>query len=141
MDKGSQLLEQFPNSVNLYSIIGAANQGLGKLDKAIEAYTKSLSIKPDYAEAYNNMGIVLKEQGKLDEALKAYTKAFSLKPDFASAKHMLSALIGNKNETAPRQYVEDLFDGYSKKLEDSLVVKLEYKVPKLIRDILIKPNS
>jgi tetratricopeptide (TPR) repeat protein len=60
----SKLLIQFPNSINLYNIIGAANQNLGKLDEAIEAYTKALSIKPDYAEAYNNMGNALKDQGK-----------------------------------------------------------------------------
>ena len=28
LNKGSQLLEQFPNSINLYTIIGAANKGL-----------------------------------------------------------------------------------------------------------------
>ena len=54
---------------------------------------------------------------------------------------MLSALTGNTNETAPREYVENLFDDYAKKFETSLVDKLEYKIPKLIRDILIKPNN
>ena len=39
-----------------------------KLEEAIEAYNKALSIKPDYAEAYNNMGNALKDQGKLEEA-------------------------------------------------------------------------
>ena len=28
-----------------------ANKGLGKFEKAIEAYKKAISIKPDYAEA------------------------------------------------------------------------------------------
>ena len=67
LNKGIKLLEQFPNSINLYNIIGATNKGLGKLDKAIEAYNKVLSIKPDYADAYNNMGVNL--QGKLDKAM------------------------------------------------------------------------
>ena len=38
----SQLLEQFPDSINIYNIIGAANQGLGNLNEAIEAYTKAI---------------------------------------------------------------------------------------------------
>ena len=80
-----QLREQFPTSINLYNIIGAANNGLGELDEAIEAYTKAISIKPDYAEAYNNMGLVLQEQGKLNEAIEAYKKALSIKPNFAEA--------------------------------------------------------
>ena len=49
LNQAYQLQKQFPNSANLYNIIGAANKGLGKLDEAIEAYNKTLSIKPDYA--------------------------------------------------------------------------------------------
>ena len=45
--QGSQLLKDFPNSINLYNIIGASNKGLGKLEEAIEAYKKTLSINPD----------------------------------------------------------------------------------------------
>ena len=41
----------------------------GNLEEAIEAYTKALAIKPDYAEACNNMGVTLKDQGKLEESL------------------------------------------------------------------------
>ncbi|MDC3205668.1 tetratricopeptide repeat protein, partial [Paracoccaceae bacterium] len=85
LNKGFQLLEQFPNLIILYNIIGAANKGLGKLEEAIEAYNKAISLKPDYAEAYNNMGVALKAQSKLEEAIEAYKKALSIKPDFAAA--------------------------------------------------------
>ena len=44
LTQGSQLLEKFSGSVTLYNIVGAANQQLGKLDEAIEAYTRALSI-------------------------------------------------------------------------------------------------
>ena len=57
-----QLLKQFPKSVTLYNIQGAANAGLGQLDAAVESYNKALAIKPDYAEAYNNMGNALKDK-------------------------------------------------------------------------------
>ena len=56
----------------------------GKLEEAIEAYNKVLSIKPD-TDAYYNMGNALKEQGKLEEAVEAYKKAISIKPDYAAA--------------------------------------------------------
>ncbi|MFL2812598.1 MAG: tetratricopeptide repeat-containing sulfotransferase family protein [Paracoccaceae bacterium] len=83
--QGSELLKDFPNSINLYYIIGASNKGLGKLDEAIEAYNKAISLKPDFAEAYYNMGNALQDQGKLDEAIEAYNKALSLKPDYPEA--------------------------------------------------------
>ena len=63
--------------------MGNVLKGQGKLEKAIEAYNKALSLKPDYAKAYNNMGVVLKDQGKLEEAIEAYKKALLLKPDYA----------------------------------------------------------
>ena len=85
LNKGSQLLEQFPNSINLYNIIGAANNGLGRFDEAIKTYGIVLSIKPNYAEAYNNIGVNLQEQGKLDAAIEAYNKALSIKPSYAEA--------------------------------------------------------
>ena len=43
LDLALQLQQYFSNSVNLYNIMGAANKGLGRLDKAVEAYTKALS--------------------------------------------------------------------------------------------------
>jgi len=65
--------------------MGNALKDQGKLDEAIAAYNKALSIKPDYAEAYYNMGNALQDQGKLDEAIAAYNKALSIKPDYADA--------------------------------------------------------
>ena len=69
------LLKEFPNSANLYNLIGAVNKDLSKSSEALEAFNKALSIKPDYFKAHNNMGVALKDQGKLEEAIEAYKKA------------------------------------------------------------------
>ena len=47
--------------------MGNALKDQGELDKAVVAYSKALSIKPDHADAYNNMGNALKDQGELDK--------------------------------------------------------------------------
>ena len=93
LTQASQLLEQFPNSMNLYNISGAAYQGLGKLDEAIETYKKAVSIQPGYVEAYYNMGVAFKSQGKLEEAIEAYNKALSLKPDYAEAYYNIGIIL------------------------------------------------
>jgi predicted TPR repeat methyltransferase len=130
-----------PDYAEAYNNMGNALQEQGKQEEAIEAYTTALAIRPDYAEAYNNMGVTLTKLGKLEEALKAYKKALAIKPNYADAQHIVSALTGKTTSSAPRQYIENLFDGYSKKFEQSLVKNLEYKVPKLLTKILIKEHG
>ena len=56
----------------------------GKLEEAIEAYNKVISISPKFADAYNNMGTALKTQGKLEEAIEVFRKALSVQPDHAA---------------------------------------------------------
>ena len=65
--------------------MGNAFQAQGRLDDALEAYNKVLSINPDYAEAYNNLGNAFQAQGRLDDALEAYIEALSIKHDLSEA--------------------------------------------------------
>ena len=108
LNKASQLLQQYPNSINLYNIIGAANNGLGELDQAMESYTKAISIKPDYIEAYNNMGLVLQEQGKFEEAIGAYNKALSIKPDYAEVNFNMGISLKHQGK------LEEAIEAYTK---------------------------
>ena len=95
---------------------GKLEEAIEAYNKAIEGFSKDISIKPDYAEAYMNLGIALKDKGKLEEAIEAFHKAISIKPDYATVKHMLAIVTGEKTETAPREYVENLFDDYAYKI-------------------------
>ena len=54
--------------------MGNALQEQGKLEEAIKAYTKAISIAPDFAEAYFNIGITHNDQGKLDDAVLLFKK-------------------------------------------------------------------
>ena len=109
-DKSSQLLKQFPKSINLYSIVGAANKGLGQLDEASKAFKKALSLKPDYAAVHYNMGIILKEHGELDEAIKAFKKALAIKPDYADAYNNMGNALTEQGK------LEGAIDAYNKAL-------------------------
>lgn len=124
-----------------YNNLGNALQKQHKLVEAVDAYQKALVLKADYADAHYNLGNALKQQGKLKEAKLSFQKAISFKPDYGRAKHMLSSLIGDTPETAPREYVENLFDSYADKFETSLVKDLKYNIPKLISDILTNSNN
>ena len=69
------LIKQFPNEFVFWNILGAANKGLGQVEKASEAFKKVTELKPNYADGFNNLGIILKNEGKFEEAIEAYKKA------------------------------------------------------------------
>src|SRR5262245_63568080 len=64
---------------------GLALLQAGMYGSAIEAFTRVLHMKPDYAPAYTNRGTALKRLGELDRALADYNAALRLDPDSVAA--------------------------------------------------------
>ena len=134
----NEAIEKNPTYYEAYNNLGNSLKELGRLEAAINAYKKSLEIQPQYADAYSNMGTALQEQGKLEDAIQAYNKALAIKPDYGNAKHLLASLTGKTTNSAPRAYVEPLFDAYANKFDQSLVEKLAYNIPKILTDLTVK---
>jgi len=75
----------------------------GKTALAIEQFTKSLQIKPSYADAVNGIGMALYDEGDLKQAIEYFQKALQLKPDSPSAHNNLGFALqkqGKLNEAA-----------------------------------------
>ena len=51
---------------------------------------------------------------------------------------MISSLEGKNIDTAPKEYVERLFDDFANQFEKSLVSKLEYQLPKVVVEMVNK---
>ena len=92
------LTAQYPGAYVVWNILGASKAQIGMLDEAVEAYKKSISLKPDFAEAYNNIGTAHKEKGKLEEAIEAYKKALAIKPDYGEAYYNIAVKIQEQNK-------------------------------------------
>ena len=129
-----------PDYAEAHYNLGVALNGLGRLDEAEISYKKAITLKPDYAEAHNNLGGLLVILNKLVEAKTCFKKAVEFKPDYAEAKHLLSALTEHTTNSAPRKYVETLFDNYAMNFEHSLINKLEYKTPNKIAEMIVAKN-
>jgi len=138
IDSYKQALKIKPDYADAYYNMGYALKDKGELDAAINSYKQALKIKPDYADAYYNMGIVLRAKGDLDAAIDSYNQALKIKPDYAKVKHLVASLTGETTKTAPREYVEDLFDQYAAKFEHTLIENLLYQTPKIITEMIIK---
>ena len=129
-----------PDYVEAHFNLGIILEELEKFDQAQESYKKAIALKPDYVEAHNSLGGLLLKLNKLEEAETFFKKAIEFKPDYIEAKHLLSALTGKTTNSAPRKYVETLFDDYAANFENSLVNTLEYNTPNKIIEMIIDKN-
>ena len=100
--------------------MGNALKDKGELDAAIDSYKQAIKIKPDLAHAYFNLGAAWRAKGILETAVENFEKAIAIKPDYVEARHLLAASAGETTKTAPREYVENLFDSYASKFDQSL---------------------
>ena len=72
------------------------SEKLYKLDEAVEAYKKSISLKPNNPKAYFNIGVALNAQNNVKEAVEAYNNVLLLKSDHAEAIINLSTIFYHK---------------------------------------------
>ncbi|MFH1052497.1 MAG: tetratricopeptide repeat protein [bacterium] len=77
----SDAIEGNPKASVAYFLRGNYWKDSGEMDKAINDYTRSVSIDKNYAEAYNNRGSAYGFLGDNFKAIKDLTKAIKLEPD------------------------------------------------------------
>jgi len=126
-----------PKFAEAYNNLGNIFKKQKKYNDSKQSYLTALNLKPNFAEAYNNLGNVLKQLGQKEDAKSNYKLALIHNPKLQTAKHQLDALNGDNPKIAPREYVEQLFDNYAIRFEDSLVKNLEYKIPKIITQMIL----
>jgi predicted TPR repeat methyltransferase len=105
---------------------------------AIDVLEELIKDSPNDALLFNMTGGCYASQGKTDLAIKFYEKALDLKPDYAIPQHMLNSLQGNTSKRPPKEYVKNLFDDYAERFDESLLNQLQYKLPLLIKEIILK---
>ena len=59
-----QILQIDPNQPAALHLLGVIAHQVGKNDLAFDLLTKTITIKPSYAEAYKDLGLVLQDLGE-----------------------------------------------------------------------------
>ena len=120
----------------ILSVIYFFSKGL--IPDAIDVLEALIKGSPNDALLFNMAGGCYASQGKNNLAIKFYEKALILKPDYAIPQHMLNSLQGNTSKGPPKEYVKNLFDDYAERFDESLLKHLQYKLPFLIKEIILK---
>jgi predicted TPR repeat methyltransferase len=115
----------------------------GQIPDAIDTAEALIKDYPNEALLYNMCGGCYASLGELDMAVKNYEKALAIKPDYAVPQHMLNSLIGYTSKEPPKEYIKNLFDDFAERFDDSLVQKLDYKLPFIMKELILKldPNK
>jgi len=83
-----------------YHNVGTAWQEAGRADDAAAAFSRALSLEPDYAAAHNGLGSVLRQQGRASEAIQHLEEAVRLGPDVDEASFNLANALSDAGRTA-----------------------------------------
>ena len=111
------VLHSDPTLAAAHSTLGRVLRDQGKLDEAVAAYRKAVTLEPQNAAFHNDMGNVLAEQGQMEEGIACYRKALEIRPEYAEAQNNLANLYQmtgrlEEAETSYRKAV-DLTPGYT----------------------------
>ena len=82
-----------PNKARPHVNLGVALQERGRIEEAIDHFSKSLELMPNNAEAQNNLGAALDDLGRTREAIDHYSQALKIKPDYADARNNLGVAL------------------------------------------------
>jgi predicted TPR repeat methyltransferase len=132
-------IEHDANLVEAHRNLGRLLNSSGRLREAESCARRVLEARPDEAEAHEDLGRVLRNQQRLLEAASCLQRALDLDPSRGpDLKHMIAALLGEAPETAPREYVQALFDDFADIFDDHLVTLLSYRAPRELKSILME---
>lgn len=112
---------------------------LGRPDQALAGFERVLAIDPTDAEAWSGSGSALRELQRLDAAAHAFREALRHGAGHDLHAYYLASVEGRSAPpTAPRDYVQGLFDAYADEFDSHLVGGLHYAAPRRLVEGLIE---
>ena len=109
----------------------------GDFAAAAEVLAQALELAPRWAEGTFTLAETLVEAGRKYDAVPVFEHYLELDPaDSMGAAVKLALLTEAKPSAMPLAYIERLFDEYAPRFEKTLLEKLHYRAPQLIKEAL-----
>lgn len=111
----------------------------GDLAAAADVMLQALEIAPSWAYGWFRLGEMHAGAQDADAAAAAFRRVLELDPSDRAGASLKLHLAGATGALAamPAAFVETLFDQYARTFETSLVEKLGYRAPDLVRDAIL----
>jgi predicted TPR repeat methyltransferase len=108
---------------------------LGRHGDALAAFDRLLALAPTEAEAWSGRGCTLRELRRFDEAAHSFREALRHGAERELHEYYLASVEpGHVSHTAPRAYVQGLFDDYADDFDAHLVGMLGYRAHRQLVD-------
>lgn len=125
-----EFLTHKPDDIESNYNLGVAAMAVGELKIAVNHFEKVLTIDNNNIDAMLNLAAVKLKLTEKTAAIKLYHEVLHQNAVQSIARYMLQALEGGDNpESAPKEYVENLFDNYAGYYEKHINEVLQYSVP------------
>ncbi len=115
---------------------GQALMTLQRADEALTAWDRALALDPTLVDAWADRGAWMQERGRMTEAVRCFEQARAQGGDAALLDYQIAGLSsaaghagGAMPASAPRSYVQGLFDRYADDFDEHLVEHLGYRAP------------
>ncbi len=99
-------IDRQPDDDGLHDTVAMLYLEIGRADRAVEHFRRSLALKPDSAVSHYNVGTALTLAHELDEAAEQYEQAIHLDPKYSRAHNNLGnvRLAQHKVDAAIREF-------------------------------------
>lgn len=123
-----QALAIGPDRSSLWLQRGQLLVRLNRAEAALTAFDRAIEADPERADAWSHKGTLLREAQRPTDAAVCFQRALALGADPEVHRYFLASVAGGEAPaTAPRQYVQFLFDDYASEFQDHLVGLLGYQ--------------
>ena len=128
-----EVLAQEPDNVEALGHRATALAELGHLPQALACVERVLALAPALGHAWSLRGRLLSDLGRRHEAVAAFDEAIARGADPELNRYYRAALTGRDLPvTAPRHYVQSLFDTYAEGFDEHLLQVLHYQAPQVL---------
>lgn len=112
---------------------------MNRTEEALAAFDQATHFGPDHADAWSHKGTLLRELHRLEDAATCFERALALGADAQVHRYFLASVRGGAAPaTAPRGYVQFLFDDYADEFQHHLVDLLGYQGHTLLAEHLAR---